>query len=188
MRFFYSQRCPRSNFKSAASYATGFMAGLCDSLISAFTLAWARLAGVESGNSMPSTRRHLISGNNICCRSDPANAQWAATLWFLVYSSRVGFATIPSGKLRVSTLAYASVVSARIPTPKSPSKSTERKELRQQKHRTDPRRDCGIILGALFENQNIAFGVAGVATALFRKLPLIILLSCTGRQNHHVAR
>ena len=164
MRFFTAREARKSVF-----YATGFMGYF---YILTFIIGFGAIMLVGANPEYKDAAGHLIGGNNMAA-VHLANAVGGNL--FLGFISAVAFATILAVVAGL-TLAGASAVSHDLYANVFKKGATEREELRVSKITVLILGVIAIILGVLFENQNIAFMVGlAFAIAASCNFPIILL-------------
>ena len=159
MRFFTVSDAHEA--RKSVFYATGFMGYF---YILTFIIGFGAIMLVGANPEYKDAAGHLIGGNNMAA-VHLANAVGGNL--FLGFISAVAFATILAVVAGL-TLAGASAVSHDLYANVFKKGATEREELRVSK--------ITVILGVLFENQNIAFMVGlAFAIAASCNFPIILL-------------
>ncbi|EJS2916435.1 cation/acetate symporter ActP [Escherichia coli] len=167
MRFFTVSDAREA--RKSVFYATGFMGYF---YILTFIIGFGAIMLVGANPEYKDAAGHLIGGNNMAA-VHLANAVGGNL--FLGFISAVAFATILAVVAGL-TLAGASAVSHDLYANVFKKGATEREELRVSKITVLILGVIAIILGVLFENQNIAFMVGlAFATAASCNFPIILL-------------
>lgn len=155
--------------RKSVFYATGFMGYF---YILTFIIGFGAIMLVGANPEYKDAAGHLIGGNNMAA-VHLANAVGGNL--FLGFISAVAFATILAVVAGL-TLAGASAVSHDLYANVFKKGATEREELRVSKITVLILGVIAIILGVLFENQNIAFMVGlAFAIAASCNFPIILL-------------
>ncbi|HDC5020225.1 TPA: cation/acetate symporter ActP [Escherichia coli] len=167
MRFFTVSDAREA--RKSVFYATGFMGYF---YILTFIIGFGAIMLVGANPEYKDAAGHLIGGNNMAA-VHLANAVGGNL--FLGFISAVAFATILAVVAGL-TLAGASAVSHDLYANVFKKGATEREELRVSKITVLILGVIAIILGVLFENQNIAFMVGlAFAIAASCNFPIILL-------------
>ncbi|HFF5828802.1 TPA: cation/acetate symporter ActP [Shigella boydii] len=167
MRFFTVSDAREA--RKSVFYATGFMGYF---YILTFIIGFGAIMLVGANPEYKDAAGHLIGGNNMAA-VHLANAVGGNL--FLGFISAVAFATILAVVAGL-TLAGASAVSHDLFANVFKKGATEREELRVSKITVLILGVIAIILGVLFENQNIAFMVGlAFAIAASCNFPIILL-------------
>ena len=166
MRFFTVSDAREA--RKSVFYATGFMGYF---YILTFIIGFGAIMLVGANPEYKDAAGHLIGGNNMAA-VHLANAVGGNL--FLGFISAVAFATILAVVAGL-TLAGASAVSHDLYANVFKKGATEREELRVSKITVLILGVIAIILGVLFENQNIAFMVLAFAIAASCNFPIILL-------------
>ncbi|EFX1869679.1 TPA: hypothetical protein ACGHYA_002332 [Shigella flexneri] len=167
MRFFTVSNAREA--RKSVFYATGFMGYF---YILTFIIGFGAIMLVGANPEYKDAAGHLIGGNNMAA-VHLANAVGGNL--FLGFISAVAFATILAVVAGL-TLAGASAVSHDLYANVFKKGATEREELRVSKITVLILGVIAIILGVLFENQNIAFMVGlAFAIAASCNFPIILL-------------
>ncbi|EFZ1782596.1 cation/acetate symporter ActP [Shigella flexneri] len=167
MRFFTVSDAREA--RKSVFYATGFMGYF---YILTFIIGFGAIMLVGANPEYKDAAGHLIGGNNMAA-VHLANAVGGNL--FLGFISAVAFATILAVVADL-TLAGASAVSHDLYANVFKKGATEREELRVSKITVLILGVIAIILGVLFENQNIAFMVGlAFAIAASCNFPIILL-------------